>query len=64
MNVLQALLGEFYIMKQSFSAGMTKLNLVTRISACSNGCAPPQHEMKKVVGVMQLNRYLIDFIQK
>jgi len=26
MNVLQALLGGFYMMKQSFSAGITKLN--------------------------------------
>jgi len=30
MHVLQALLGGFYMMKQSFSAGITKLNLVTR----------------------------------
>jgi len=32
MNVLQALLDELY-MKQSFSAGITKLNLVTSLKS-------------------------------
>jgi len=31
MNVLQALLDGFYMMKQSFLAGITKLNLVTNL---------------------------------
>jgi len=30
INVLQTLLGEFHMMKQSFSADITKVNLVTR----------------------------------